>query len=70
MSKVISYDTGNQLEGAASDALVRESAEAEPTGAVSAYLDDGTWHYVAADQADHHRKNLHVNVVTVYVEAD
>lgn len=68
--RVVDYRTGETLRGPASEALVRASA-ATPAGAVDAYRDElGEWQHVAEQDADHYRRNLHVDVRTVYVEAD
>lgn len=68
MATVMSYDTGSELEGVASEGLVEASADAGDTGAVAAYRDDaGVWHYVPDSQIDHYRCHLREEVVTVFV---
>lgn len=69
-TKVMSYETGEELSGTPSDLLVRESARAGDTGAVAAYRDaDGVWQYVPEHEADHYARQLGKDVVTVYVES-
>jgi hypothetical protein len=68
-ARVMGYDDGAMLVGAASAQLIAESAAAEPTGAVPAYLDEaGVWQYVAPSQAAHYETHLHTPITTVYVE--
>jgi hypothetical protein len=62
------YDTAESLDGELSVELVRASLDAEPTGAVYAYLDDGAWQHVRADQAERIQRIGH-QVRTVYVES-
>ena len=46
------YNSESRLIGAPSRSLIEESLDAEPTGAVLAYLaEDGLWHYVRPDIA-------------------
>lgn len=65
--RVYDYRDGSVLKGTPSEELVAASAEAEPTGAVLARLDGGVWHHVPDQDADHYRRNLREDVVTVYV---
>ena len=68
MSIVRNYDTGSTLPGTASETLARESAAAEPTGAVPAYRDAaGVWQYVAPSDIERHVRHLGETVLTVYV---
>ena len=67
--RAVAYETGARIEGTPSPELVRESNAAAPTGAVPAYRDEnGVWQYVEPSQVEHYRRNLRVEVVTVYVE--
>ena len=45
-SEVLDYDTNKLLDGSPSVSLIKASLDAEPTGAVLAYLAEGKWHYV------------------------
>lgn len=69
-TKVMSYETGDELSGTPSDRLVRESARAGDTGAVAAYRDTyGVWQYVPEHEIDHYARQLGKEVVKVYVES-
>ena len=65
--RVYGYDTRNLL-GRPSPRLIQRSAETE-AGAVPAYLDssNGLWECVAPQDVEHYRRNLHVDVIMVYV---
>lgn len=58
------------MPGRPSDELVAASLDASPEGAVPAYAEGGTWHYVRPSDVEHYRRHLRVEVVTVYVEVE
>lgn len=64
-------DTNAELEGTVSAELLSKSMTEETgTGAVPAYLEAGTWHYVRPDMVAQHLATGQVSeVVTVYVES-
>jgi hypothetical protein len=66
----MSGDTGARLAGCESEALIRESEAAAPTGMVPAYYDEakGLWDYVTPSEQDHYRRHLGIESQTVYVE--
>ena len=67
-ARVLAYDSGNPLDGVPTARLVRESEAAGPTGAVPAYRDEsGVWDYVAPGDAEHYRRHLGLDVVTIIV---
>lgn len=69
MVKVYSYDSGERLDGTASEGLIEASEAEGATGAVPAYRDgSGVWHHVEPSMVDHVRRNLREDVVTVYVD--
>ena len=53
------------LDGEPSASLIKASLDAEPTGAVLAYLAEGTWHYVREQDESLIRGQGH-DVRTVY----
>lgn len=68
MAIVMEYATGQRLDGTASPELVRESVNAEPTGAVPAWRDDNDeWQYCPPSGVDLQRRRG-FDVRTVYVE--
>lgn len=69
MDKAVhNYDTGSELDGAPSAELVSASESVADTGAVPAYRDEhGVWQYVRPDEVEHCRRNLRLDVITVYV---
>jgi hypothetical protein len=60
------YDTNEVLDGEPSASLIEASLDAEPTGAVLAYLAEGTWQYVREQDESLIRGQGH-DVRTVYV---
>ena len=60
------YDTNEVLDGEPSASLIEASLDAEPTGAVLAYLAEGTWHHVREQDESLIRGQGH-DVRTVYV---
>ena len=60
------YDTNEVLDGEPSASLIEASLDAEPTGAVLAYLAEDTWHYVREQDESLIRGQGH-DVRTVYV---
>jgi hypothetical protein len=69
MSKVMDYDSGDELEGTPSEELVGESEAVVDTGAVGAYRDDdGVWQYVPQHDEDRQRRHLARQIRTVWVE--
>jgi hypothetical protein len=65
-SLVIDYQTNKILDGSPSASLIKASLDAEPTGAVLAYLAEGKWHYVREQDESLIRGQGH-DVRTVYV---
>lgn len=65
---VRNYETAEELSGAPDEGLVQASLNTEPTGAVAAYEEGGTWHYVPESEVDHHKRFLGHTVLTVYVD--
>jgi len=61
----LDYDTNKVLDGSPSESLIKASLDAEPTGAVSAYLAEGTWHHVREQDESLIRGQGH-DVRTVY----
>jgi hypothetical protein len=66
MDSVLDYQTNKILDGSPSVSLIKASLDAEPTGAVLAYLAEGTWHYVREQDESLIRGQGH-DVRTVYV---
>ena len=62
---VLDYHTNEVLDGSPSVSLIKASLDAEPTGAVSAYLAEGTWHHVREQDESLIRGQGH-DVRTVY----
>jgi hypothetical protein len=60
------YDTNEVLDGEPSASLIEASLDAEPTGAVLAYLAEGKWQYVREQDESLIRGQGH-DVRTVYV---
>jgi hypothetical protein len=67
-SAVRNSETNEKLPGTASNALVRASRKAGPSGIVSAYYSHGEWLPVAPGDVDHFERNLGVEIVNVYVD--
>jgi len=65
MDSVLDYDTNKVLDGSPSVSLIKASLDAEPTGAVLAYLAEGMWHYVREQDESLIRGQGH-DVRTVY----
>ena len=63
--EVIDGDTTKLLDGSPSASLIEASLDAAPTGAVLAYLAEGTWHYVREQDESLIRGQGH-DVRTVY----
>ena len=65
MDSVLDGSTNEVLDGEPSASLIEASLDAEPTGAVSAYLAEGTWHHVREQDESLIRGQGH-DVRTVY----
>jgi hypothetical protein len=69
-ANVMSFDDARLLGTQATQELIDESEAAEHTssGAVPAYEEGGIWHYCPPSEEDHMRRQLKVDVVTVYID--